>query len=257
MKLGNLCVYNVHKSFGGIKALDGITMDISGSSIIGLIGPNGSGKTTLFNVITGFYPVDSGEINFNGENITGLGSHKISLLGLTRTFQITRIFPKLTVLENMLTAAKGQSGERLFSVFFKRRTVAKQEVDNAEKAFEILKFLEIFHLRDEYGSNLSGGQLKLLELGRALMMDPEMLLLDEPVAGVNPTLANKIFDMIVDLKDSKNIVFVIVEHNMDVVMSFCDRIYVMDGGKIVAEGVPEEIQTSKKVIEAYLGGGWR
>jgi ABC-type branched-subunit amino acid transport system ATPase component len=253
----NLGIYNVHKSFEGVKALNGITLDINGSSIIGLIGPNGSGKTTLFNVITGFYPVDIGEIHFNGENITGLKSHYISLRGLVRTFQITRIFPKLTVLENMLTATKEQEGEKLYSVFLKRRTVAKQEAENADKAFEILKFLEIFHLRDEYGSNLSGGQLKLLELGRALMMDPDMLLLDEPVAGVNPTLANKIFDRIVELKDSKNIAFVIVEHNMDVVMSFCDRIYVMDRGKIVAEGVPEEIQTSKKVIEAYLGGGWR
>jgi ABC-type branched-subunit amino acid transport system ATPase component len=255
--MGNLGVYNVHKSFEGVNALNGITLDFNGSSIIGLIGPNGSGKTTLFNVITGFYPVDIGEIHFNGENITGLKSHNISLRGLVRTFQITRIFPKLTVLENMLTASKDQEGEKLYSVFFKRRTVAKQEADNADKAFEILKFLEIFHLRDEYGSNLSGGQLKLLELGRALMMDPDMLLLDEPVAGVNPTLANKIFDRIVELKNNKNIGFVIVEHNMDVVMSFCDRIYVMDGGKIVAEGVPEEIQRSKKVIEAYLGGGWR
>jgi ABC-type branched-subunit amino acid transport system ATPase component len=252
-----LRINDVHKSFGGINALNGVTLDISESSIIGLIGPNGSGKTTLFNVITAFYPIDSGEIYFNGRNITGLETHQISLSGLVRTFQITRIFPKLTVIENMLTAAKEQRGENLFSVFFKGKIVSKQEFDNIEKALDILKFLEIYHLRDEFGGNLSGGQLKLLELGRALMMDPGMLLLDEPVAGVNPTLANKIFDRIVDLKDRENISFLIVEHNMDVVMSFCDRIYVMNKGEIVARGTPEEIQTEEKVIEAYLGGGWR
>ncbi|MFC1803726.1 ABC transporter ATP-binding protein [Thermoproteota archaeon] len=250
----NLRINSVYKSFGGIKALDGVTLEVSGNPIIGLIGPNGSGKTTLFNVLTGLYPCDNGEIYFNGKKISGLEPHKISLLGLTRTFQITRIFPKLTVLENMITAAKEQEGENLFSVIFKNKIVADQEFKNKEKAFGILKFLGILDLRDELGRNLSGGQLKLLELGRALMMDPRMLLLDEPVAGVNPTLANKIFDRIIDMKKNENISFIIVEHNMDVVMNFCDRIYVMNKGKIVASGNPDEIQTNEKVIDAYLGG---
>ncbi len=249
-----LTVKDVHKSFGGVKALDGASLKVKEHSIMGLIGPNGSGKTTLYNVVTGFYPPDMGEVLFRDESLIGLKPYETSLKGLARTFQITRVFPRMTVLENMLVAPTGQKGENLSSAFLKWRDVLNQEVAYAQKALRLLRFLEIDHLRDEYAGNLSGGQQKLLELGRILMMDPKIILLDEPVAGVNPTLAVKIFDKIKDLREEGDMTFVIVEHNMDVVMSFCDEIYVMNKGQVVAEGTPEEIQRDESVIEAYLGG---
>lgn len=254
MKMDMLTVKDVHKSFGGVKALDGASLKVKEHSIMGLIGPNGSGKTTLYNVVTGFYPPDMGEVLFRDESLIGLKPYETSLKGLARTFQITRVFPRMTVLENMLVAPTGQKGENLSSAFLKWRDVLNQEVAYAQKALRLLRFLEIDHLRDEYAGNLSGGQQKLLELGRILMMDPKIILLDEPVAGVNPTLAVKIFDKIKDLREEGDMTFVIVEHNMDVVMSFCDEIYVMNKGQVVAEGTPEEIQRDESVIEAYLGG---
>ncbi|NIN53380.1 MAG: ATP-binding cassette domain-containing protein, partial [Nitrososphaeria archaeon] len=253
MKMDMLTVKDVHKSFGGVKALDGASLKVKEHSIMGLIGPNGSGKTTLYNVVTGFYPPDMGEVLFRDESLIGLKPYETSLKGLARTFQITRVFPRMTVLENMLVAPTGQKGENLSSAFLKWRDVLNQEVAYAQKALRLLRFLEIDHLRDEYAGNLSGGQQKLLELGRILMMDPKIILLDEPVAGVNPTLAVKIFDKIKDLREEGDMTFVIVEHNMDVVMSFCDEIYVMNKGQVVAEGTPEEIQRDESVIEAYLG----
>jgi branched-chain amino acid transport system ATP-binding protein len=245
-------ISGVYKHFGGIKALNGVSLDVEDSMITGVIGPNGSGKTTLINVITGFHPFDEGDIRFAGRPLNGLRMHEISLRGLARTFQITRIFSKMTVMENMLAAPKGQSGERLFNVFFKRRSIIKEDADHRRKADEILEFLELDHLKDEYAENLSGGQKKLLELGKALMTDPEMILLDEPVAGVNSTLARRIFTRICDLRED-GMSFLVVEHNMEIVMNLCNEIYVMDRGEIVAGGTASEIQNDEKVIDAYLG----
>jgi len=252
MGLEALTVKDLHKNFGGLEALDGVSFGIQERTVVGLIGPNGSGKTTLFNVVTGIYPLDRGEIYFYGDRLNGLKPHEILLKGIGRTFQITRIFPRMTVMENMLVAPKGQLGENLLSVFLRGRDVTEQESRLVKEASELLKFLEIDHLSNEYAASLSGGQLKLLELGRILMAHPKMILLDEPVAGVNPTLAQKIFDRILKLRD-KGLTFLIVEHNMDVVMSFCDKIYVMNKGQIVAEGNPEEIQRNEEIIEIYLG----
>ncbi|MFQ6084791.1 MAG: ABC transporter ATP-binding protein [Candidatus Bathyarchaeia archaeon] len=244
----------VYKSFGGVRALDGASLRVRRRAIAGLIGPNGSGKTTFINVVTGLYPLDRGEVRFFGESLNGLSPHETALRGLARTFQITRIFPKMTVLENMLVAPKGQVGESLISTFLRWGRVMDQEVRSREKAMELLGFLELDHLKNEYAGNLSGGQQKLLELGRVLMTDPKMILLDEPIAGVNPTLALRICDRIEDLRRVEGMTFLIVEHNMDVVMNFCDSIFVMNKGQVVAEGSPEEIQKDENVIEAYLGG---
>ena len=247
-----LTVEDIHKNFGGLEALDGVSFNIQDQTVTALIGPNGSGKTTLFNVMTGIYSLDRGEIYFCGDSLNGLRPDEILLRGLGRTFQITRTFPRMTVLENMLVAPKEQIGEDLISVFLRRNEIGEQENKLTQEALELLGFLEIDHLGNEYAASLSGGQLKLLELGRILMAHPKMILLDEPVAGVNPTLAQKIFDRILELRD-KGLTFLVVEHNMDVIMSFCDKIYVMNKGQVVAEGSPEEIQNNEEVIEIYLG----
>jgi len=202
--------------------------------------------------VTGLHSPDRGDIYFQGKKINGLKPHEILLKGLGRTFQITRTYPRMTVLENMLVAPKNQVGENIISLFLRGEEVSEQEEQLVKESMDLLRFLEIDHLQDEYASNLSGGQLKLLELGRILMAQPKMILLDEPVAGVNPTLARKIFDRILKLRD-RGLTFLIVEHNMDVIMSFCDKIYVMNKGKIVTEGSPEEIQNNREVIEIYLG----
>ncbi|MAH21644.1 MAG: ABC transporter ATP-binding protein [Thaumarchaeota archaeon] len=243
----------ISKSFGGVVALDAVDLKIETNSITALIGPNGSGKTTLFNVLSGFIPPDSGRVIFMEKDITGLSPDRISLKGLTRTFQIPRLFSKMTLLENMLTAPKNQSGEGLARLFTSRKEIERQETRNADNAMHLLNLLGIDHLANEYAANLSGGQQKLLELGRALMTDPDMILLDEPVAGVNPTLAKKVFERIIELRNSLDKTFLVVEHNMDIVMNFCDRIGVMHRGQLVAEGTPKEIARNEQVLQIYLG----
>ena len=243
----------ISKSFGGVVALDAVDLKIETNSITALIGPNGSGKTTLFNVLSGFIPPDSGRVIFMEKDITGLSPDRISLKGLTRTFQIPRLFSKMTLLENMLTAPKNQSGEGLARLFTSRKEIERQETRNADNAMHLLNLLGIDHLANEYAANLSGGQQKLLELGRALMADPDMILLDEPVAGVNPTLAKKVFERIIELRNSLDKTFLVVEHNMDIVMNFCDRIGVMHRGQLVAEGTPKEIARNEQVLQIYLG----
>lgn len=245
-------VKDLHKNFGGLEALDGVSFSIKEQSISALIGPNGSGKTTLFNVVTGLYSLDKGDVYFYGDKLNDLKPHEILLKGLGRTFQITRTFPRMTVLENMLVAPKEQVGEELLSVFLKGKEVAEQENNLVKEALVLLRFLELEDLKNEYAASLSGGQLKLLELGRILMTHPKMVLLDEPVAGVNPTLAQKIFDRILKLRE-KGVTFLVVEHNMDVIMNFCNKIFVMNKGQIVAEGSPKEIQNNEEIIEIYLG----
>lgn len=244
-------VNNIEKSFGGIKALDGISIGIEDNTIVGLIGPNGSGKTTLLNTVSGFIAPDKGTIHFGGGDITSLPPFEVSRLGMIRTFQLTRLFRGMTVLESMLLASKAQN-DGLYPVFFNRKKLLDQERWDMQKAIEILDFLEIEHMKHEYAVALSGGQQKLLSLGMALMADPRMILLDEPVAGVNPTLANKIFEKVMLEKEKRT--FLIIEHNIDILMNFCDIIYVMNKGKIVASGTPDEIQCNETVIDVYLGG---
>jgi ABC-type branched-subunit amino acid transport system ATPase component len=244
-------VNDIEKRFGGIKALDKVSFSIEKNTVIGLIGPNGSGKTTLLNVVSGFLVPDKGTILFEGRDITHLKPYEISCLGLYRTFQITRLFRGITVLESMLLASKSQN-DGVFPIFFDRKRLLGQERWDSQKALEILDFLEIEHLRHEYAMALSGGQQKLLSLGMVLMADPHMVLLDEPVAGVNPTLANKIFEKVMQEKQKRT--FLVIEHNIDILMNFCDTIYVMNKGKLVASGTPEEIQCNETVIDVYLGG---
>ena len=246
-----LQVKDIEKCFGGIKALDGVSLEIEDNTIAGLIGPNGSGKTTLLNIISGFLRPDKGRIYFEGKDISCLKPYEVSRLGMCRTFQLTRLFGGMTVLESMLLASKVQE-DGLYPVFFNWKKVMRQERAEIEKAEEILGFLEIEHLKQEYAHVLSGGQQKLLSLGTVLMADPKMVLLDEPVAGVNPTLAYKIFENVVLEKEKRT--FIVVEHNIDILMSFADVIYVMNKGRIVASGTPEEIQCNEKVIDVYLGG---
>lgn len=246
---------DVHKYFGGVKAVQGATVVVQKGKITSLIGPNGSGKSTFYNIVTGFLDHDSKKtsITFRTHDITNEEPNKIANLGMVRTFQHTRNFPKMTVLENMLVSPQNQKGEKLLWVFFGKPFWKRQEVEFIKKALAILEFLEIDHVKDHLAEELSGGQQKLLAIGRLLMTQPSLLLLDEPVAGVNPTLANKIFDRIIELKDTKGIDIFLIEHNMDVIMAFSDEIYVLAEGKVIAQGVPDEIQKNRKVLDAYLG----
>ncbi len=248
-----LKVINVHKSFGGLKALDGVSLEVERGSITGLIGPNGSGKTTLFNVISGFYPKDAGEIYLKGERIDELPPNEVAGKGLCRSFQISQAPEKMTVLENMLLAPKGQMGEGLWCALFGRKRLQHQERHNLEKALYYLRSVELIDLSNEYAGNLSGGQKKLLALGRILMADPEIILLDEPTAGVNPTLSKSLMRLIEDLRKQGK-TFFFVEHNMKVISDICDKVYVLDFGRKIAEGTPPEIQQNEDVLEAYLSG---
>lgn len=313
-------VEDIRKSFGVIAAVDGATFDLTGGEITGLIGPNGAGKTTMFNLLSGFYPPDAGEIRFKGKQlheymyqspaergvwtiatggvfalgggsiagalepspfvtavggIVGLGvgagvflaqqtvrerflderpSRPFGLTdaGLSRTFQITRELGDMTVLENLMLGSPDQRGERLIDTWFRSGIVREQEAANLERALEILELLDLEHLANDYAGNLSGGQRKLLELGRVLMTDPEVILLDEPVAGVNPSLQNNLLERILELSDEGYTVCV-VEHDMEVIMSISDTVIVMDQGKVLVEGPPEIIKEDERVIDAYLG----
>jgi len=248
-----LSVHDVEKSFGGIKAVNGCFLDVEKCMIAGLIGPNGAGKTTLFNLISGFYKPNSGKIYFKGKRIDRLPTFKIAREGMVRTFQITRALSKMTVLENMMLGPKYQSGENIMNLWLKPKKVKKQEESIKEKALDVLEFFDLLDLRDEYAGALSGGQKKLLELARALMTDPEMLLLDEPFAGVNPTLAMKLLKHIETLRE-QGMTFLIIEHDIHKITKISDKIFVMNEGNLIVEGSPEEIKRDKRVLDAYLGG---
>lgn len=247
-----LKVDNVVKEFSGFRAVDECSFEVEKNTITGLIGPNGAGKTTMFNLIAGSLDLDQGEVYFSEQKVNGFAPHQIARLGLARTFQIPKTLKKMTVMENLMLVPSGQSGENLWNSWFNSAKVSKEEETVEAKAYETLEFLEMTHLADEMAVNLSGGQKKLLELGRALMADPELILLDEPGAGVNPTLLNKIAENIIKLKERGKTIF-LIEHNMDLIMNICDRVIVMNDGKHLVEGTPAEIKSNPRVLEAYLG----
>lgn len=250
-----LSVDMLTKRFGGITAVDGLSFDIEAGTMTGLIGPNGAGKSTTFNLITGVLRPDAGEVNFDGRDITRDRPNEVAGKGLVRTFQIARELEEMTVLENVMLAPQHQLGERLWRAVtpIARRGVIAQERELREAAWETLEFFEIDHLAHEYAGNLSGGQRKLLELARALLTDPTMLLLDEPFAGVNPSLESRLLGHIHELRDD-GYTFLIVEHDMDLIMQNCERVIVMHQGEVLTEGTPEEVKSNEAVIEAYLGG---
>ena len=249
-----LKVEDVYKSFGGILALYGVSFSVKPHSITGLIGPNGSGKSTLFNVISGFYSKDRGDIYFNGKKIEDIEPYKIAMMGIGRTFQISEVPEKMTVLENLLLAPKNQTGEGIFSVFLQSLRIKRETERYLKAAYEILDLVQLYDLRNEYAGNLSGGQKKLLSLGRILMSEPTLILLDEPTAGVNPTLIKDLIAAIKNLREEKEKTILLVEHNMKVISEICDWVIVLDFGRKIAEGTPEEIQKNDKVLEAYLSG---
>jgi len=246
-------VKSLEKNFGGIRAVDDCTLEVRKESITGLIGPNGAGKTTLFNLVTGFHKPDGGEILFKGERIDGLSPHEIARKALCRTFQIPRELKEMTVLENLMLVPGNQAGERIWNTWFFPGRVRRQEREIRRKAEEVLEFVELIHLKDAYAKNLSSGQKKLLELARTLMADPEMILLDEPGAGVNRSLMKKLVDNIHKLR-SQGKTFFVIEHDMNLITDLCERVIVMSKGKELVEGTFEEIKTDDRVIEAYLGG---
>lgn len=248
-------VEDLHKHFGGFHAVDGATLSIRPGSITGLIGPNGAGKTTLFNVIAGVLPPTSGRVTMAGEDITGLPPHALFHKGLLRTFQIAHEFHSMTVLENLMMVPGAQAGESLWNTWFARARIRRQEAELAERAHDVLKFLTIDHLAGEKAGNLSGGQKKLLELGRTMMVDARIVFLDEVGAGVNRTLLNTIADAIVRLNEERGYTFVVIEHDMDFIGRICDPVICMAEGKVLAEGTLDEIKADERVIEAYLGTG--
>ena len=239
-------VNNVSKSFGGVKANVDISMSVEKGKIVGLIGPNGSGKTTLFNSIDGTYPIDKGSIKFNGKEVSELPVPVIANLGLLRTFQQTRIYGKLNCVENMLISHKG-SDEGLVTIF------SKIPKNLTEKAENLLSFVGLYQKRKLRAGDLSFGQQKLLELAMALMNEPEMLLLDEPTAGINPTLINGIIDRLIKVNQDFGITLLVIEHNMRVIMQLAEDIFCLAHGQMLAKGKPDEIKNDKRVIEAYLG----
>ena len=250
-----IVVENLVKTFGGFHAVDGASLRIEEGTITGLIGPNGAGKTTLFNVIAGVLKPSQGRVTMLGKDITGLPPHELFHKGLLRTFQIAHEFSTMTVRENLMMVPGAQSGETLWNAWFGRKRIADEERALLAKADEVLEFLTIDHLKDEKAGNLSGGQKKLLELGRTMMVDAKIVFLDEVGAGVNRTLLNTIGDAIIRLNKERGYTFVVIEHDMDFISRLCDPVICMAEGKVLAEGTLAEIKANEQVIEAYLGTG--
>lgn len=248
-------VHDLHRHFGGFRAVDGASVRIETGSITGLIGPNGAGKSTLFNVIAGVLPPTSGRVVMDGEDITGLPPHALFHKGLLRTFQLAHEFSSITVRENLMMVPGGQSGETIWKTWFQRGRIAAEERALRRKADEVLEFLTIRHLADELAGNLSGGQKKLLELGRTMMVDAKIVFLDEVGAGVNRTLLMTIADAIIRLNKERGYTFCVIEHDMDFIGKLCDPVIVMAEGKVLAKGSAADIMKNEAVIEAYLGTG--
>ena len=246
---------DVWKSFGGLNAVSECTFSVEKGSITGLIGPNGAGKTTTFNLVAGVLKPDRGRIRFDGADITGMASHKLFRKGLVRTFQIPHEFGRLTVRDNLMTVPAGHPGERLIGAWLEHAKVLRREEQIRVKADDVLAFLKLTPVADEPAGTLSGGQKKLLELGRAMMADPTLILLDEPGAGVNPTLLGQLGDMILELNRTRGYSICIIEHNMDMIGRLCDPVVVMAEGTVLTKGTMDEVRSDKRVLEAYLGGG--
>lgn len=248
-------VRDLHMHFGGFRAVDGASLAIEKGTITGLIGPNGAGKTSLFNCIAGVYTPTSGQVLFDGEDITGLKPHDLFHKGILRTFQIAHEFSSMTCRENLMMVPAQQTGENLWNAWFKRKQIAAEEKALREKADEVLEFLTISHIADLKAGEISGGQKKLLELGRTMMVDAKIVFLDEVGAGVNRTLLYTIGDAIKRLNEERGYTFCMIEHDMDFIKQLCDPVIVMAQGAVMAEGSADEIMSNEKVIEAYLGTG--
>jgi neutral amino acid transport system ATP-binding protein len=250
-----LAASGLSKSFGGIKAVQDVELQVETGKIVGLIGPNGAGKTTLFNLLCNFIAPDQGTVMLDGQPIQNLASHEIALQGMVRTFQVARVLSRLSVLDNMLLAAPQQAGEKLRNtwIFSRRPQIVRQEKQLQEQALSILESVGLSHMTHSYAGSLSGGQRKLLEMARALMTSPKLVLLDEPAAGVNPKLIEDICGHIRTWNQRQGITFLIIEHNMDMIMSLCDRVWVLAEGQNLMAGTPKEVQSNPKVLEAYLG----
>jgi branched-chain amino acid transport system ATP-binding protein len=250
-----LKIKDLNKNFGGLKAVNKVNLEVDKGSITGLIGPNGAGKTTLFNTIAGLYAPDNGDVYLEEKNISGLKPHELFNMGVLRTFQIAHEFSSLTVLENLMMVPGNQRGEKLIYALFGDKSVKKEEEEIRSKAIEVIEFLNLNHLTQEIAGNLSGGQKKLLELGRTMMVEANLVLLDEVGAGVNRTLLNEISDAILRLNKERNYTFFVIEHDMDLIEKICDPVIVMAEGSVLFEGKFAEVKSNEEVIEAYLGRG--
>ena len=245
-------VTNLKKSFGGIKAVDVQSLNLNRNELTSIIGPNGAGKTTFFDLISGFQDSDEGKVYLNKKNITRSQPYSIARLGMIRTFQLTKVFDRMTVLENMMFSASSVNNDSFVKSLIRLPSQKTTEKNIKEKSFEIMKDLNIDHMANSYARELSGGQKKLLELGRSIVNDPSILLLDEPLAGVNPKLAEEILQIILNLSE-KGISILMVEHNIEAVMKISQRVIVLAEGMVIADDIPENVRTDEKVIEAYLG----
>ena len=245
-------VTNLKKSFGGLKAVDVQSLNLNKNELTSIIGPNGAGKTTFFDLISGFQDSDEGKVYLNKKNITKSQPYSIARLGMIRTFQLTKVFDRMTVLENMMFSASTVNNDSFIKSLVRLPSQKTIEKNIKEKSFEIMKDLNIDHMANSYARELSGGQKKLLELGRSIVNDPDILLLDEPLAGVNPKLAEEILQIILNLSE-KGISILMVEHNIEAVMKISQRVIVFAEGMVIADDKPENVRTDEKVIEAYLG----
>ncbi len=250
-----LKIEGVRKGFGGILAVDGCSLSVQEGTIVGLIGPNGAGKSTLFDLISGFARPDAGSIIFSGKEIVGLPAYRIARLGLIRTFQIPRALMRMTVLENLMLGSQNQMGEMIFAPIIHKSKVQADERDIENKAEEILKFFDLLRMKDEYAGSMSGGQKKMLEMARALMADPRLLLLDEPFAGLNPALSERLIERIKKLRE-KGLTIMIIEHAIPYVLALSDELYVLNKGAVLANGHPDKVISDPRVFEAYLGVGF-
>ena len=248
-----IVVENLHKNFGGVRAVNGASLSVQPGSITGLIGPNGAGKTTLFNVIAGLYQPTSGKVLLDGEDITSLKPYELFHKGVLRTFQLAHEFSTLTVRDNLMMVPPNQAGESLLNTWFKPSLVKAHEEEIRSKADEVIRFLELEQVADEFAGNLSGGQKKLLELGRTMMVDAKIVFLDEVGAGVNRTLLRKIGDAIIKLNEERNYTFCLIEHDMEFVRNLSCRVTVLNEGMVLAEGSMDDVVRNEDVIDVYLG----